>query len=99
MLGAREYANEPPKDQLKAPLRFLRRKLRHRRLLADDVLQFRDEVDDEQAVRIQRLAQRIPPLVQVLLVLAEERPDQALKGLRQRGVRNVAFVLIEFSRG
>ena len=28
MLGSREYADEAPKDQLKAPLRFLRRKLR-----------------------------------------------------------------------
>src|SRR5579864_9238776 len=36
--------------------------------------------------------------MQLVFVLAEERPDQALKRLRQRGVRNITFVLVEFSR-
>ena len=97
MFGSREYADESSKDQLKASLRFLRRKLGHRRLFANDVLQFRDELDDEQSVRIQRLAQRIAPFAQVFFVLAQEWPDEALKGLRQRGIRNVAFVLVELA--
>ena len=67
MLGAREHADEPPKDQLKTSLRFLRRKLGHRWLLADDVLQFRDEIDDQQPVRLQRLPKRVTPLAQVCL--------------------------------
>ena len=97
MLRSRKYADEPPKDQLKTSLRFLRRKLWYRRLLANDVLQFRDEFDDEQSVRIQRLAKRVAPFAQVFFVFAEEGPDEALKGLRQRGIRNVALVLVEFS--
>ena len=97
MLGSREYADEPPKDQLKASLRFLRRQLGHRRLFANDVLQFRDEIDDEQPVRLQRLTKRVTPFAQVFFVLAEERPDEALKRLRQRGIRNVALVLVELA--
>jgi hypothetical protein len=71
MFGSREHADEPPKDQLKTSLRFLRRELGHRRLFADDVLQFRDELDNEQSVRIQRLPKRITPFAQVFFVLAE----------------------------
>ncbi len=97
MLGSREYADEPPKDQLKASLRFLRRQLGYRWLFANDVLQFRDEIDDEQPVRLQRLTKRVTPFAQVFFVLAEERPDEALKRLRQRGIRNVALVLVELA--
>ena len=97
MFGSRKHADEPSKHQLKTSLRILRRKLGHWRLFADDVLQFRDEFDNEQSVRIQRLAKRVAPFAQVLFFLAEERPDQALKGLRQRGIRNVALVLVELA--
>ena len=48
MFGSREYTDEPSEDQLKTSLGFLRWKLRDRRLLANDVLQFRDEFDNEQ---------------------------------------------------
>ena len=67
MLGAREDADEPPKDQLKTSLRLLRRKLRHRWLLANDVLQFRDEIDDQLPIRLQRLPKRVTPFAQVCL--------------------------------
>ena len=67
MLGSREYADEPPKDQLKTSLRFLRRKLGHRWLFANDVLQFRDKIDDQQPVRLQRLPKRVTPFAQVCL--------------------------------
>ena len=90
--------DEPPKHQLKTSLRFLRRQLGNRWLLANDVLQFRDEIDDQLSVRLQRLTKRVAPRVQVVFVLAEERPDQALKRLRQRGIRNVALVLVELAR-
>ena len=52
-----EHADEAPKHQLEPPLRVLRRKLGNRRLVADDELQFGDEVDHEPAVRAQRLQQ------------------------------------------
>ena len=98
MLGSREDADEPPKHQLKTSLRFLRRQLGDRWLFTDDVLQFRDEIDDQLPVRLQRLTKRVTPFAQVVFVLAEERPDQALECLRQRGIRDVALVLVELAR-
>ena len=97
MLRAREDADEPPEHQLETSLRLLRRKLGDRRLLADDELQFRDEIDDQLPIRAQRLPKRVAPFAQVCVVLAEERPDQALEGLRQRGIRDVALVLVELA--
>ena len=97
MLGAREDPDEPPKHQLETSLRLLRRKLRHRWLLADDVLQFRDEIDDQLPIRLQRLTKRVTPFAQVCFVLAEERPNQTLERLRQRGIRDVALVLVELA--
>ncbi len=45
MLRPGEDADKPPKHQLETPLRVLGRKLRRRRLVADDELQFGDEID------------------------------------------------------
>ena len=67
MLRSCEYADESSEDQLKTSLRFLRREFGHRRLFANDVLQFRDELDDQQSVRIQRLAKRVTPFASILL--------------------------------
>ena len=62
MLRSCEYADEPPKDQLKTSLRFRRWELGYRWLIANDVLQFRDKIDDQQPVRLQRLTKRVTPL-------------------------------------
>src|SRR5580698_1983010 len=97
MFRSREYADEPSKYHLKTSLRFLRRQFGHWRLLANDMPQFRDEIDDEQSVRIQRLTKCVLPFAQVFFVLGEEPPDGALKCLRQRGIRNVALVLVELA--
>src|ERR1700688_1590981 len=92
-----EYADEPPKHQLEAPLRLLWRELRNGGLFSDDELQFWDEVDDELTVRAQRLAQGIPPLAKLRLSLAQKRADKALEGLDKGGVRDVALVLVELA--
>src|SRR5262249_41051153 len=47
-----EYANEPPENQLKAPLRVLQWKIRDWWRFSDDKLQFRDEIHHEPSVRI-----------------------------------------------
>ena len=47
MFRPREYADKSPEHQLEAALRVLWRQLGNRWLLADDVLQFRDEIDNE----------------------------------------------------
>src|SRR6202166_5274812 len=92
-----EYADEPPKHQLEAPLRLLWRELRNGGLFSDDELQFGNEVDDELTVRAQRLAQGIPPPAKLRLALAQERAHKALECLAQGGVRDVPLVLVELA--
>ena len=41
---------------------------------------------------------RIAPVRQLRFALAQQRADQALKGLRQGGIRDVALVLVELAR-
>src|SRR3954470_23787657 len=98
MFRPREYADESPEHQLKAALRILWRQFGDRWLFADDVLQFRDEINDEPTVRFERLEQCLPPLPQLSFGLAQKRADQALKGLRKGGVGDVALVLVKLAR-
>src|SRR3954469_3123573 len=98
MFRPRKHANEPSKYDLKTSLRFLRRQFGHWRLVANNVPQFRDEIDEEQSVRTHRFANCALPFAEVFLVLAEERPDKALKRMCQRGVRNIPLVLVGFAR-
>ena len=98
MLLAREHAEEAAKHQLEAILGILRRQVGDRRLCSDHQFQLGNEIDDELAVRAQRLAQGVPPLAKLHLALAEKRPHQAPESLRQGGVGNVALVLVELAR-
>src|ERR1700744_4678250 len=98
MFWPREYADKSPEDQLKAALRILWRQLGDRWLFADDVLQFRDEINNEPTVRFERFEQRLPPWPQFRFGLAQKRADQALRGLRKRGVGDVALVLVKLAR-
>ena len=59
--------------------------------------ELRDEVDHQLAVRAQRLPRGVAPTRQLGVALAEELPDQALKRLRQRRIRDVALVLVELA--
>src|SRR5215813_13956812 len=86
MFRPREDADELSKRQLEAPLRVLWRKLRDRRRLSDDELYFSNEVHHQSRVRSQSLPQRIAPRREVRLSFAEQRPNQALKGLRHRRI-------------
>jgi hypothetical protein len=97
MFGSREDTDEASEHQLEPPLRLLRRQLRDRRWFADNELQLGDEVDDEPAVRAQRLAERVAPAGQLDVALAQKRSDQALKRLRQRRIGDVALVLVELA--
>src|SRR5262249_17338290 len=97
MLGPREDTDELPKYQLEAPLRVLWRKRGDRRRLADDELHFRNEIGNQSSIRPQFLLQRVAPRRKVRFALAEQWTDQILKGLCQRRVGNVAFVLIELA--
>ena len=48
MFRSRKYADKPSKDDLKTFLRLLRRQFGDRWLLADDMTQFRHELDEQQ---------------------------------------------------
>src|SRR5207247_861238 len=87
MLRPREDADESAQHQLETPLRVLWQKFRNWGLFSDDELQFRDEVHHEPSIGTYRLTQRLTPTVQLSFALAQQRADQALKGLCQRGIR------------
>jgi hypothetical protein len=72
MFWLRENADKSSEHQLKAALRILWRQLGNRRLFADDVLQFRDEINNELTVRFERLEERLPPLPQLRFRLAQK---------------------------
>src|SRR6516225_9140221 len=97
MFGPSEDTDELPQHQPKAPLRVLWWKLRNRRRLSNDQPHFRNEIHNQSRVRSQRFPQCIAPRCEVGFALAEQRSDQALKGLCQSRVRNVAFVLVELA--
>src|SRR6267142_5943074 len=97
MLLAREYAKEAPEHRLETVLRVLRRQVRDRRLFSDHELQLGNEVDDELTIRAQSFIEGVPPPAKFLLALAQQRADQALEGLTQGGVRDVALVLVELA--
>ena len=99
MLRPGEDADEPPDHQLELPLRVLRRQRGHWRLLAEDERQLGDEVHHEPSVRAQRLAERVAPGRQVGLTLPQQVPDEALKRLGERHIRDVALVLVALAGG
>src|SRR5215813_9112247 len=97
MLGPREHAEKPPKDELESTLGVLRRKVGNRRRFSDDELQFRDKIHNESGVRAQRVTKRVTPFAQLRFTLAQNGTDKILKGLGKRCIRDVAFVLIELA--
>src|ERR1700730_18650687 len=99
MLRPSEHAEEPPESHLKAVLRVLRRELGNRRLFADNKLDLRDKIDHQLAVRTYRLPQGVSPVVNLLIALAKDLPDQILESLRQRRVGDVPLVLVELASG
>src|SRR5579859_2177543 len=92
-----EYANETSEDKLETALSLLRLKLRDRRLVSDDELQFGDEVGHELCIQLERLQKRAAPDLQFGVTLAEKRSYKALKCLHQGRIGNVALVLIELA--
>jgi hypothetical protein len=71
MFRAGEDADEPPQHQPEAVLRLLRLELGDRRLLADDELQFEDEVGHEPCIGLQSLQECVAPDHQIGVSLAK----------------------------
>src|SRR5262245_60850495 len=99
MLGSREHSNQPAKTHLEAGLGVRWGDFRNRRLLADHELQLRNEVNEQRAVRVQRLTQLLPPFDELDLWLPEKLTNQPLEGLGQCAVRHFALKLIELADG
>jgi len=99
MLGPREDANEPADCGLEARLRLRGRQLGDRRLFSDDKLKFRNEVNDKLAVGAKHLPNGLSPSGEFCVALAQNRADEALEGLGQGGVRDIALVLVELTGG
>ena len=86
MLRPGEHAKEPSEDQFEAALRVLRRKLRDRRLLANDELRVRGADRPSTGRSDPTPPERIAPAAEFRFALREERTDQTLKGLGERGI-------------
>src|ERR1700733_1446533 len=97
MFFAREDRDELPEHSLEALLRLQRREVGNRRLFSDNELEVGDEIDHERAVWAQCLLKGGSPSIELRLRLSQHRAYDALKGLRQSGIRNVALVLIKFT--
>src|SRR5262249_24846391 len=98
VLGLGEDADEASKDQLKAVLRLLQRKLWNWRLLADDELELGKQVDHELSVGTQRLQEVLAPLREFGLALAEKRTDQALASLHECRIGDIALRAVALAR-
>ncbi len=99
MLLPGENGEETPEYHLETILPVLRRKLRNRRLLSDDEMQLRNQVDHDLTVRTKCLQQRSSPLADFRLAPGKDLPDQRLESLRQRRIGDVALVLVELAAG
>src|SRR6266478_5659612 len=97
MLLRGDDAEDPSEHHLESVPRLLRRELRYGRLLADDELDFRNEVRNQLPVRAERASDGIAPPTELGVALAQDRTDDAPQGLREGRIRNVTLVLIELS--
>src|SRR5580692_923488 len=88
-----EYADESTEHQLEAALRILGRNFGNGRLFSYNELQFGNQIHNELSVRIQRFTKGISPFAQLFFAFAQQQADEALKGLRQSCIRDVALVL------
>ncbi len=94
MLPGGERAEQPAEHQLESILRFLRRKLRDRRLLADDELDLRNHARDQLAVGSERGSDGITPSTELVVSLAQDAADDALQRLRERRIGNFTLGLV-----
>src|SRR5580658_1082086 len=99
MLRAGESAEETSEYQLGPAPRFLRWQFCHRGLFADDELDFGNEVDDQLAVRSQRLQKRDAPMGHLGFAFDQDLPHQHLESLSEGRVGYVALSLVKLARG
>src|SRR5215472_12727462 len=98
MLGSREHAEKAPEYELEPRLLILRRQLGRRRLLADDERELGHEIDHQLTIGAQCLEQCGTPSAHLRIGLAKDLMDEALEGLSQRRIGDVALVPVELAR-
>src|SRR6516165_9206244 len=98
VLRSGERAEKPAKHKVEAILRVLGRDFQDGRLLANYELQFGDKVYQELTICTHSLQDRIPPMIDFRLILTQDLAHKVLERLRQGGVRDIPFVLVELPR-
>ena len=94
----RKDLDEAPKNHLKAVLRRGRGHGRDGRLLADDELDLRDDVDDELRIDPERGRELLPQVGDHVVALAQGLEHELLERRGDGAERDSAFVLIELAR-
>src|SRR5580700_12228884 len=97
MLLTREYTDESDEYQLEAALSVPRRNFGNARLVSDNELQFGNQIHNQWAILVQRIAQITAPFVQLCLALCQQLTYEAPECLCQSRVGNVALVLVELA--
>src|SRR5262245_38284925 len=98
MFRSREDIDESTEYQVKPALGVLLRQVGNRGLFSNNRFQLRDQTHYQLSVRIERFLQGTAPRVQLLFAFIQQWSDEAPKGLREGGVRNIALVLVELAR-
>jgi hypothetical protein len=93
-----EHAEKTSEHELETALCVLRRQFGDRWQLAKNCPEVGDEIRHELCIRSERLPERMSPPIELVFALGKKRADQMLEGLCERGVWNVALVLIKLAR-
>src|ERR1700733_14482344 len=97
VLLAREHGKKASEHHLEAVLCVSQRQVRDRRLFTNNELQLRNQIDDELTIQSKRAAKGFAPPAKLFLALGEDRAHEALEGLADGRVRDVALVLVELA--
>lgn len=97
LVGPREHHQEAAEHRQEAHQRLVGRQFGQSRLLADQVLKLRDQVDHQPAVLAHRLADGVAPGGGFVLAARQDLAHQGVEGLGEGGIGDVALVLVELA--
>ncbi len=97
VFGIGEHADKAAEDEPQAMLHLGRAELGHRRLLADDQLDGRNDVDDELPAGAKRSLQLAAARLDARFALAQDALDELAECQGQRRVWHVAALLVELA--
>src|SRR6266478_4067599 len=98
MFFSSEHPKESPQHRLESVLGFLRWEFWHGGLLTDHQLQFGNQIYHQLTIGTERFEDSIPPTNDLFLALAQDLTRQRLEALRQRRIRDIPLILVEFPR-